>query len=190
MSFPRALLADEIPHREAKTRELIAQLEQRIELAETIKGTFNQRKTISVLPEPLHSHGTFGYDRRTGLEWETLAPIANRLVFDDQGIRQSVDGQAVWEIDVSQPAVVTVTRVISSVLAADWSTLQDYFSLSGSIDEQGWQLRLEPDDVVLAEIVSAIAVSGNRVLSRMTLLEANGDRTEITFSVHGSTEQP
>lgn len=162
---------------------LIEKLEARIALEQNISGSFQQKKMISVLPDALHSHGKFAYDHDTGLVWETLAPIPNRLIFDKQGIRQSVDGKTVWEIGAQQPAALTITRVISSVLAADWASLREYFSIKGSVDESGWQLQLRPRDEVLNQVVSSISVSGDRVLKAMTLLESNGDRSEITFAV-------
>lgn len=165
---------------------LIEKLEQRIALDEQVSGTFEQKKFITVLPEPLRSQGRFSYHREDGLVWETLTPIPNRLVFDQQGIHQSVEGKTVWEVDAQQPAVVTITRVISSVLAADWQGLQDYFALDGQMDAQGWQLQLTPRDDVLEQIVGSIFITGDRVLSRMVLMEPNGDRTEISFSVNSA----
>lgn len=163
--------------------ELIARLEKRITLDQQVSGTFQQKKFLTVLPQPLHSNGRFSYDQRDGLVWETLAPIPNRLVFDRQGIRQSMDGKTIWEVEAQQPAVVTITRVISSVLAADWQTLQTYFDLSGTVGEAGWELSLVPRDDVLKQMVDSIRIRGDRVLASMVLMEANGDRTEIRFTV-------
>lgn len=170
------------------TEALIRALDERIAFEAEISGSFEQKKYISVLPEPLQSHGKFAYGHDSGLIWETLAPIANRLVFDKQGISQSVEGKTVWEIDGGQPAVVTITQVISSVLAADWATLSEYFSIAGSVGEQGWKLQLEPRDEMLEQIVDSISVTGDRVLSAMTLLESNGDRSEIVFTVQRLSE--
>lgn len=166
---------------EKDSTALIKQLEARIALEEKISGSFQQKKYISVLPDALESHGRFTYDHDAGLMWETLAPISNRLVFDKQGIRQSMNGETVWEIDAQQPAVVTITQVISSVLAADWGTLREYFSIDGDMDAAGWQLQLNPRDEVLEQVVSSISVTGDRVLETMTLVESNGDRSEIAF---------
>jgi hypothetical protein len=163
---------------------LIDTIEQRVGLRQRTAGSFTQEKFIAVLPQPLQSHGHFSYDPKSGLVWETLAPIANKVTFDQQGIRQSVEGETVWEIGAKQPAVTTITQVISSVLAADWQSLQAYFAINGSLGSNGWMLRLEPRDEVLAQIVKTIVLQGDRELSRMTLMEANGDRTEIRFQMH------
>lgn len=171
------------------TVALIGQLEERIALEQNTSGSFRQKKFISVLPNALESHGSFAYDRNAGLVWETLAPIPNRLVFDKQGIRQSMNGETVWEIGAQQPAAVTITQVISSVLAADWTTLSEYFSIDGSVDAAGWQLQLKPRDEVLEQVVSSISVSGDRVLENMTLVESNGDRSEIAFVMQVQQQQ-
>lgn len=163
---------------------LIAAIEQRVGLRQRTVGEFTQDKHIAVLPQPLQSRGEFTYDPQSGLVWNTLTPIANKVIFDQQGIRQSMEGETVWQIDARQPAVTTITQVISSVLAADWKALEVYFDIAGSINEQGWKLHLQPRDEVLAQIVDAIELQGDRELSRMLLNEANGDRTEIRFQMH------
>lgn len=172
---------------------LVARVQAQIALEEEVSGSFQQKKFIAVLPQPLHSSGRFHYQRNAGLLWETVEPIASRLVFDDRGIRQSVDGETVWEVDAQQPAAVTITRVISSVLAADWDTLRQYFSIEGAVEQGHWQLELSPKDEVLSQVVSAIIINGDSALRVMMLKEANGDRTEISFQVSeqgGAGPQP
>lgn len=172
----------------SESAALITTIEERVGLRQRTAGVFTQEKYISVLPQALQSHGEFSYDPKDGLVWETLKPIPNKVVFDEQGIRQSMDGETVWEIDAKQPAVTTITQVISSVLAADWQGLQRYFEIDGKLDGERWTLRLEPRDEVLAQIVDAIVLGGDRELSRMTLMEANGDRTEIHFQMHDASQ--
>jgi hypothetical protein len=167
---------------------LIAAVEERVGLRQGTAGEFGQNKHMAVLPQPLHSRGEFAYDPQSGLVWETLAPIPNKVIFDQAGIRQSMEGKTVWEIDARQPAVATITQVISSVLAADWEGLQAYFHIDGSIDSAGWRLQLSPLEEVLAQVVDGIELEGDRELSRMTLMEANGDRTEIQLHMHPAAQ--
>lgn len=166
------------------TEQLIEAVQSRLVLDEVVSGRFVQDKHIAVLPQPLRSEGRFSYDPQQGLEWETLSPIANRLTFNEQGISQTVDGQVVWEIDASQPAAVTISQVMSSVLAMDWKVLQDYFSLQGQVEGEGWRLHLTPRDSALKQVVEAISIAGDSEVESLTLMEANGDRTEIRFLPH------
>lgn len=167
---------------EENTAILIEKVQERLVLDKVVSGRFQQDKYIAVLPQPLRSEGRFSYDPEQGLDWETLSPIANRLRFNEQGIVQTVDSKVVWEVDAGQPAVVTISQVMSSVLAMNWEVLQEYFMLSGSVSADSWQLHLEPREAVLKQVVDAIAISGNRDVESLTLMEANGDRTEIKFS--------
>lgn len=161
--------------------ELIEAVQSRLVLDEVVSGAFQQDKYINVLPQPLRSEGRFTYDPEEGLDWETLRPMANRLTFNEQGVSQTVDGKVVWEVDATQPAIVTISQVMSSVLTLDWSVLQEHFQLQGQVEESGWQLHLEPRDSGLKQVVEAISLAGNRRVESLTLMEANGDRTEIRF---------
>lgn len=181
--FSSCLVADSSRENAA---ELIAAVQQQLVLDEVVSGDFQQDKYIAVLPQPLRSEGRFRYDPEQGLEWETLRPVANRLTFSEQGIVQSLDGEVVWQVDGSQPAVLTISQVISSVLALDWNRLQDYFQLKGQADAGAWQLVLEPRDTALKQFVETIAISGNQRVEALSLLEANGDRTEIRFLPSGA----
>lgn len=171
-----ALAADE-----RETAQLIEAVQARLVLDEVVSGAFEQDKYIAVLPQPLRSEGRFSYDPERGLDWETLSPIPNRLTFNEQGISQTVDGKVVWEVDANQPAAVTISQVMSSVLAMDWMVLQEYFELQGQVDNGNWKLHLEPRDASLKQVVEAIAIAGDREVKSLTLMEANGDRTEIRF---------
>lgn len=173
--------ADDQQNDERNTAELIEAVQARLVLEEEVRGAFEQDKYIAVLPQPLRSEGRFSYSPEQGLDWETLRPIANRLTFNDQGISQTVDGKVVWQVDANQPAAVTISQVMSSVLAMNWEVLQNYFQLQGQVDDSGWQLHLEPRDASLKQVVEAIAIAGDRDVESLTLMEANGDRTEIRF---------
>src|SRR5690606_35512537 len=136
---------------------LIEQVPELVALEEQVSGSFEQARYISVLPQPLMSRGRFSYAGGAGLAWETPGPIGNRLEFDESGIRQSVEGEPVGQMNADQPAAVTITRVISSVLASDWQALQQYFDIDGQVQGGEWQLRLTPEDEVMAQVVEEIA---------------------------------
>lgn len=157
-------------------------ISQQIGLSDNIAGNFEQFKYISVLPNPLKSVGNFTYSKHEGLDWLTTQPISSRLTFNDEGIRQEMDGKVVWEIEAEQPAVATITRVIVSVLALDWRTLQDYFVVTAGFKDQAWQINLIPKEQAMLSIVNSLKVSGQNQLEKLVLFEANDDRTEIEFT--------
>lgn len=165
------------------TNTLFSDVEKKMVIGESVEGHFRQSKFISVLPKPLLSKGVFSYDKESGLDWLTQTPIVSRLVFNDQGIRQDVEGNTVWEIDGMQPAVLSITRVMTGVLSGNWPVLNEYFNISGKTESANWQLTMTPKDEVIAQLISSLKVSGKKTLKNLTLFEANGDRTEITFAV-------
>lgn len=166
-----------------KTNTLFSDVEKIMVIGESVEGHFQQSKFISVLPKPLLSKGVFSYDKESGLDWLTQTPIVSRLVFNDQGIRQDVEGNTVWEIDGMQPAVLSITRVMTGVLSGNWPVLNEYFDISGKAESASWQLTMTPKDEVIAQLISSLKVSGKQTLKNLILFEANGDRTEITFAI-------
>ena len=167
---------------ESEFNDAVKKISDHIQLVDSVSGRFQQDKTISVLPKPLKSSGEFSYSSVNGLEWNTQQPIPSRLIFDKDGIRQEMDGKILWQVEAEQPAVATITRVIVSVLALDWQTLDDYFSISANYDGGQWQIDLVPKEQVLLQLIASLTVTGNRQLEKMTLYEANKDRTEIYFT--------
>lgn len=170
-------------HDQAGSDQLLQALEERLQLRQATAGEFRQLQYITVLPQPLESSGRFSYRPEGGLVWETLEPIPNRLEFDESGIRQSVEGDTVWEVGADQPAAVTITRVISRILAADWQGLREYFAIEGSVEPEGWELQLRPRDEVLGQVAESITLRGDETLSTMVLHEPGGDRSEIHFDI-------
>lgn len=165
------------------TNILFSDIEKIMVIGGSVEGRFEQDKFIKVLPKPLFSKGVFSYEEASGLDWLTQTPIVSRLVFNDQGIRQDVEGNTVWEIDGMQPAVLSITRVMTGVLSGNWPVLNEYFEISGKADKNSWQLTLTPKDEVITQLITSLSVSGEKSLKNLTLFEANGDRTEISFVI-------
>jgi len=168
------------------TKTLFSDIEKMMVVEEVVAGRFTQHKYINVLPKPLLSKGVFSYEESSGLDWLTQTPIVSRLVFNDQGIRQDVEGNTVWEIDGMQPAVLSITRVMTGVLSGNWPVLSEYFEISGKVDSKSWQLNLTPKDEVITQLITSLQVSGDNTLQTLILFEANGDRTEISFTIDHS----
>lgn len=182
--FVAILLSAPVLAQAQNDAQVIAAISEHMQVADEVSGDFVQEKTIQILPQALRSTGSFSYSQSAGLEWVTHQPIASRLVFDAKGIRQDVNGKTVWEVDGQQPLVLTITRVMTSVLSLDWAALQNYFEVSAKIESGSWQLRLIPRDATLLQIIESMSVVGDTELQEMTLHEANGDNTLIKFTIN------
>ncbi len=151
-----------------------------------VAGTFEQAKHLAILPMPIRSSGEFSFTELSGLNWTVLKPVHSQMVLDDQGIRQIQEGKVVWALDASQPAASHISTIIASVLAADWQTLNKHFDLSHTLTGTRWDINLQPTSQVLLTAVKRITLTGEQVLEKMTLFEANGDSTVIQFDIRNS----
>ena len=185
--------------RATTSTEQAAQLQlisSQLQLADTLSGNFKQKKFISQLPQPLLSSGRFSLDRTGVLEWQLLQPVQSRLVFDNEGMRQTQNGELVMSIDGQGSGIAMVAKILPAALSADWPVLQQFFSLaivpiSDETNEQPpvrWQLQLLPKEQLLKQVVSRVLLTGRSQVETIILFEANGDRTELAITV-GRAEQ-
>lgn len=170
-----------------QTNVLLSEIIQQVTMNDTVKGSFEQHKYIHILPQPLISKGVFQMDTKKGLAWQINEPVASRIVFDNSGIHQSKNGQTVWEVSNDRPGVAIIGQLMNAALSYDWALLEKYFSIDGSIDEQGsqrqWALTLTPKENTLQQSIKHISLAGGRQLTQLILFEVNNDRTEINFDM-------
>lgn len=174
-------------NQEQNNNALLSEILAQVDISDTVKGRFEQHKYIHILPQPLISKGVFQLDKKTGLVWQINEPVASRIVFDDTGIHQSNDGQAVWEVSNKRPGVAIIGQLMKAALSYDWKVLKKHFSINGSIDEQAsqrqWTLTLTPKESTLQQSIKHISLAGGRQLTQVILFEVNNDRTEINFDM-------
>ncbi len=174
---------------------LLDAISTQVNIGGSASGKFRQRKFIAVLPQPLVSSGHFQMSQRSGLEWTVLEPLASRMIFDHDGIRQSQHGQQVWQLSSKQPGVVIIGQIMQAALALDWPTLDTYFFIDGHMANatdpkankdtnasKRWALTLTPKESVLESIISRITLEGETHVQKLVMFESNDERTELSFS--------
>jgi hypothetical protein len=108
-----------------------------------------------------------------------LVVAGNHVRFgDDSGSR---------EIDLrTNPALMGFVNALRLILAGDVPGLREAFAIDWSSDEAGpavWRLSLSPRTEPLRTIVRRLELTGRDVLvSRVSIEEVSGDRTEMYFS--------
>lgn len=173
------------------TSALLRAIIEQVDIRDTIKGNFEQRKYIHILPQPLLSKGVFQLDKKTGLVWQIIEPVSSRIVFDSTGIHQSKKGQTVWEISNKRPGVAMIGELMRAALSNNWPLLEQHFAIDGTINSaiepqantRQWTLTLTPKEKTLQQAIKHISLTGGRQLTSLTLFEVNNDRTEITFDM-------
>lgn len=150
-------------------------IEQRLMNAPITQGNFSQRKFLKVLRNPLLSSGRFIYHQQQGVLWQTQVPVASMLLLNDNRLI-STEGE--------QDLPVAVAKVFKALLGANFQALAPEFTMVGQVGngQQPWQLNLTPKTDLLKKMFANIQLNGDSELRQLTLVEVNGNRTELLFS--------
>lgn len=160
---------------------LLQNIDERLANHDLLHGQFEQKKYLSFLTQPLISKGEFSIQKPNRLTWTIKSPIPSQLIFDDNGIKQTTNGQDSWEASSQQPGIATVGKIIQALMMSDWDSLSEYFDIDGSIVTESWSLSLTPKNEPMAKAIKNIQLQGDSYLQLMTLNEHSGDRTNLTF---------
>jgi hypothetical protein len=155
--------------------------------ARVMRGKFVYKKFLKEIPQPLISRGEFVFARDLGIDWHTREPFDSDFVLTAKGMAQRDDGKTTMQVSANeQPAVQVVAHIFLALLSLDVGSLQSSFELFGM--QQGapgnatWQVGMRPTVNAIAAVFKDAVVSGARQVEALVLRDANGDRTEISFS--------
>ncbi|MFA5496223.1 MAG: outer membrane lipoprotein carrier protein LolA [Porticoccaceae bacterium] len=164
--------------------ELLRQLAPRMAHIQSLTGSFEQARHISVLAAPLLSSGEFSYRRGEGIQWRTTHPVENEIrITPGQGVAVVDGGGNARPL----PASEAIAGIFLGLFAGDLDSLGEYFTLTGQRQDSGWSLRLTPRHPQLAAHLDTILIDGDEHIERVEIREANGDRSELRFQVTAST---
>jgi len=151
--------------------------------AQVLRGKFVYKKYLKEIPQPLISRGDFVFVKNQGIDWHTREPFDSDFVLTASGMKQVDEGRTTLQMNASeQPAVRVVARIFLSLLSLDVNSLQSSFNLFGVQQGKQWQVGLKPTVQAIAAVFSDAVVSGEGQVQNLLLRDANGDRTEISFS--------
>ena len=181
----RALLAAMIAvglHAEENPLDL-PRLMQIMAGAETREAAFIERKTMSLLAQPLVSSGILRYRRPEYVERMTTTPSQERFVYDNGQITIEADGRERKIQAKDQPSLVALIESIRATLAGDEASLRRHFELRLTGTRVNWLLEMTPRHETLGERVAHIRVSGrDDQLRQFEIKEVSGDQTLMTIS--------
>lgn len=81
-----------------------------------------------------------------------------------------------------EPTVGVISELLFSVLAGDFKRLQTGFNIEATTQADGWRTKLVPKESGMRRVIKSINLAGNDFVRQITMLEASGDQTAITFS--------
>ncbi|QRX83018.1 outer membrane lipoprotein carrier protein LolA [Glaciimonas sp. PAMC28666] len=161
----------------------IAKIQEMLEKPAVLCGRFDQTKQLMGIKKPLLSNGRFCVVNGKGVLWRTLQPFPNTLRLKRDEIVQMQGDHVAMRLDAKQePVVRMINSVMFSLVAGDLSQLESLFDIDGSIQGNSWKVALKARQPALAKAIGTLALTGGTTVKSVTINEASGDRTEITFS--------
>ncbi len=157
-------------------------LAQVTQASEKMQGEFTQTKFLAVLQAGIKSSGRFSYQRDKQIVWLTEQPVENELIITPTALVSRQGGDELLRLDTrNSPAAIVLGDIMFSVLTADWSVLERYFSVNGELNDGHWQADLSPTDESIRQSVARVELQGDVLLRQIVLHEVNGDSTTIQF---------
>jgi len=161
----------------------VAKIQEMLAKPPVLCGRFDQTKQLMGMKKPLLSNGRFCVVSGKGVLWKTLQPFPNTLRLKRDEIVQMQGDRVAMRLDSKQePVVRMINSVLFSLLAGDLSQLETLFELDGSIQGNSWKVGLTAREPALAKAIGTLALTGGAYVKSVTIHEASGDHTEITFS--------
>lgn len=151
---------------------------------DALRAHFREEKHMALLAQPLHSEGTLHYAKPRLLVRHTERPHPSTVLLRGDMLSFGDDKHQESLALSSQPALGVLVDTFVSVLAGDLTALTRAADVSSeSTPHGGFRIRVIPKDPKVKRLVRAMTFEGQGArLSRMELLDANGDTTITTFS--------
>ncbi len=163
----------------------LAAVEARIGKVQLLRGRFEQEKQVQGFRNPLRSQGRFVLARDRGVLWTTEKPFPSEVVLTGQRIlSRQPDGSMRIELDGrQQPALAAANAMMLALVGGDVGALSTHFRIRAeALAGDRWRMTLVPRGAALARAFTSIALSGDRHVREVEIIEAGGDRTRLRFS--------
>ena len=146
-------------------------------------GQFDQSKTMVGLRRPVKSAGRFCIVAEKGVLWTTVTPFPSTLRLTRDEIIESQGDKVTKRLSASQePAVRIINDLLFSVMAGELKRLMSAFAVDATVDGKSWRAKLDPRESGMKTVIAGIELNGGEYVKHITIREASGDRTDITFS--------
>jgi hypothetical protein len=153
--------------------------------APVLYGHFTQQKSIQGIRKPLVSQGDFLVARGKGVIWRTRKPFAAAAAVTAKGLWALEGGdsaRAPKRAPLHQGNLGATLGMMERVLSGDPAGLEKNFAVRASGGDSAWTLQLSPKDPAWGRFLRSIDVAGGAHIDSVAYLEANGDRTRISFT--------
>ena len=145
-------------------------------------ATFNEKKFISILEQPIESSGELLFIAPARLEKRTLKPRPETMVLDGDTLTLE-RGKRKHVLQLKDyPEVAGMIESIRATLAGDRKALERVYHLALNGDTERWTLVLTPLDAKVGKVIARIRMEGARDGVRsVEILQADGDSSLMTI---------
>lgn len=165
-------------------RQAIQQVSRAAAAMKTMQADFVQTKHLRMLGEKMVSRGRMCYQQSDRLRWEYTKPYAYTFILNGNSVMMSKGGHR-DVVDVNRNKVFReIARMMMSSVVGTCLTDSKNFKVSMTVDKQTYTATLLPQKKDMKAMFTRIVLVFNRrtsVVSKVTMYEKNGDRTEITL---------
>lgn len=168
---------------QAQAAAPVAAIEAMLAKPDVLCGRFDQSKILQGIRKPVASSGRFCVVKGSGVLWRTLKPFPATLrLTRDQIVQFNGERVAMTLNASSEPAVRMINGVLFSLLGGDLGQLGTLFDTDGTATAASWQVQLKARQPALAKAIGTIRLEGGAHVQSITMDDASGDKTSITFS--------
>jgi outer membrane lipoprotein-sorting protein len=145
-------------------------------------ATFTEKKTISILDQPVESSGELLFIAPARLEKRTLKPKPETMVLDGDTLTLE-RGRRKHVLQLSDyPEVAAMIESIRATLAGDRQALERAYHLALNGSAERWTLVLTPLDPKVGAVIARIRMEGAKdVVRSVEILQADGDSSLMTI---------
>ena len=152
-------------------------------------ATFTEKKTISILDQPVESSGELLFIAPARLEKRTLKPKPETMVLDGDTLTLE-RGQRKHVLQLKDyPEVAGMIESIRATLAGDRQALERVYHLALDGSAERWTLVLTPLDPKVGAVIARIRMEGVKdVVRSVEITQADGDSSLMTIEKRASLQ--
>lgn len=150
------------------------------------QNRFYEVRVLAVLTKPLESSGTLTWHAPDYLEKLTETPRREDLIIQGESVMVTRGTAQPQTLDATRnPALQLLADTLRAPLSGDLTLLRRYYHVSASGNEaSNWTLTFAPAAAEVAKLVQKVSISGiNNAITRLEILQANGDSQIITITL-------
>ena len=162
---------------------LVDQIASQANATTVLRASFVQTKTMAALRRPLVSTGQLLLSRDQGLAWHIEAPLRATYLLSERGVTE-IDAQGARRTRDARemPGLEYISRTFQALLAGNMDALRESFDIEAQGTREAWRLVLLPRQRQTAAFLRQLELTGGRHVERITVVEAQGDRTVMQMS--------